>query len=81
MIGFTLVQGSDAFEFGSERVPRGLLRGKRANAKRYFSLRIEDSPQLAAENLQCQRPCLEKIIYPEVRINRDQKSAFLFSAM
>jgi hypothetical protein len=43
MIGFTLVQGSDAFE--------------------------------------CQRPCLEKIIYPELRIDPDQKSAFLFPAM
>jgi hypothetical protein len=37
-------------EFGSERIPRGLLRGKRANAERYGSLRIEDSPQLAAES-------------------------------
>ena len=36
-------------EFGSERIPRGLLRGKRANDERCYSLRIEDSPQLAAE--------------------------------
>jgi hypothetical protein len=27
-----------------------LLRGKRANAERYCSIRIEDSPQLAAES-------------------------------
>ena len=38
------------FEFGSERIPRSLLRGKRANAERYYSLRIEESPQLAAES-------------------------------
>jgi hypothetical protein len=38
------------FEFGSERISRGLLRGKRANAERCRSLRIEDSPQLAAES-------------------------------
>jgi hypothetical protein len=37
-------------EFGSERIPRSLLRGKRANAERYCSIRIEDSPQLAAES-------------------------------
>ena len=37
-------------EFGSERIPRSLLRGKRANDERYYSLRIEDSPQLAAES-------------------------------
>jgi hypothetical protein len=37
-------------EFGSERMPRSLLRGKRANDERYCSLRIEDSPQLAAES-------------------------------
>ena len=37
-------------EFGSERIPRSLLRGKRANAERYCSLRIEDSPQFAAES-------------------------------
>jgi hypothetical protein len=39
------------FEFGSELIPRSLLRGKRANAERFFSLRIEDSPRLAEESL------------------------------
>jgi hypothetical protein len=39
-----------ALEFGSERIPRSLLRGKRAHDKRYCSLRIEDSPQQAAES-------------------------------
>jgi len=39
-----------AIEFGSERIPRSLLRGKRANDERYCSLRIEDSPQQAAES-------------------------------
>jgi hypothetical protein len=37
-------------EFGSERIPRSLLRGKRANDERHCSLRIEASPQLAAES-------------------------------
>jgi hypothetical protein len=37
-------------EFDSERIPRSLLRGKQANAERYCSIRIEDSPQLAAES-------------------------------
>jgi hypothetical protein len=40
----------ERLEFGSERIPRSLLRGKRANDERYSSLRIEDSPQLAAES-------------------------------
>ncbi|MGA2331865.1 MAG: hypothetical protein ABSG75_08905 [Syntrophales bacterium] len=39
-----------SLEFGSERIPRSLLRGKRANAEQYCSLRIEDSPQLAVES-------------------------------
>jgi hypothetical protein len=42
--------GLKGFEFGSERIPRSLLRGKRANAERYCSIRIEDSPQQAAES-------------------------------
>ncbi len=37
-------------ESGSERIPRGLPRGKRANGEHYYSLWIEDSPQLAAES-------------------------------
>jgi hypothetical protein len=41
---------SGSSEFGSERIPRSLLRGKRANDERHCSLRIEDSPQLAAES-------------------------------
>ena len=41
--------GIQFFEFGSERIPRGSLRGKRVNDERCYSLRIEDSPQLAAE--------------------------------
>jgi hypothetical protein len=41
--------GIQFFEFGSERIPRGSLRGKRANDERCYSLRIEDSPQLAVE--------------------------------
>jgi hypothetical protein len=40
------------FESGSERIPRGLPRGKRANWEHSYSLRIGDSPELAAENLQ-----------------------------
>jgi acyl-coenzyme A thioesterase PaaI-like protein len=42
--------GITTVEFGSERIPRSLLLGKRANDERYCSLRIEDSPQLAAES-------------------------------
>ena len=37
-------------EFGSERIPRCLLRGKRANTEWHLSLRIEDSPRLAVES-------------------------------
>ena len=37
-------------EFGSDRIPGSLLRGKRANDDRYCSLRIEDSPQLPPES-------------------------------
>ena len=37
-------------EFGSERIPRSLLLGKRANTKWYYSLRSEDSPRFAMEN-------------------------------
>jgi hypothetical protein len=32
------------FESGSERIPRSLLRGKRANGEHYYSLWIEASP-------------------------------------
>jgi hypothetical protein len=39
-----------AYEFGSERILRSLLRRKRANDERYCSLRIEDSPQLTADS-------------------------------
>jgi len=38
------------FESGSERIPRSLLRGKRANGEHYYSLWIEDSPQFTAES-------------------------------
>ncbi len=38
-----------AIEFGSERIPRSLLCGKRANTGQYYFLSIEDSPQRAAE--------------------------------
>jgi hypothetical protein len=38
------------FEFGSERIPRSLLRGKRANTKLYCSSRIEDYTRPAAES-------------------------------
>jgi len=31
-------------ESGSERIPRIVLRGKRASGERYYSLGIEDSP-------------------------------------
>jgi len=37
-------------ESGSERIPRSLLRGKRANGEHYYSLWIEDSPQFTAES-------------------------------
>ena len=40
--------GRDSFESGSERIPRSLLRGKRANGEHYYSLGIEDSPQFTA---------------------------------
>jgi len=43
---------SKVLESGSERIPRGLPRGKRANGEHHYSLRIGDSPQLAAESLQ-----------------------------
>jgi hypothetical protein len=51
-------------EFGSERIPRRLLRGKRANAEQYCSLRIEDSPQLAAESF---NPLIVFFIFDSVR--------------
>ncbi|MCK4469518.1 MAG: DUF4160 domain-containing protein [Desulfobacterales bacterium] len=38
----------------SERIPRSLLRGMRANLKIANFLTVEDSPQLAAGNLQNQ---------------------------
>jgi hypothetical protein len=38
-------------ESGSERIPRSVLRGKRANGEHNYSLWIEDSPQFTAENL------------------------------
>jgi hypothetical protein len=50
-------------EFGSERIPRSLLRGKRANAERYCSLRIEDSPQLAAESFNYRPPAPEAYLH------------------
>jgi hypothetical protein len=37
-------------ESGSERIPRGLLRGKRANGEHYYSLWIGDAPQVTAES-------------------------------
>jgi hypothetical protein len=37
-------------ESGSERIPRSLLRSKRANGEHYYSLWIEDSPQFTAES-------------------------------
>jgi hypothetical protein len=37
-------------ESGSERIPRSLLRGKRANGEHNHSLWIEDSPQFTAES-------------------------------
>jgi peptide deformylase len=48
--GYTLVE--ERIEFGSERIPCSMPRGKRANDERYCSLRIEDPPQLAVEYLQ-----------------------------
>jgi hypothetical protein len=43
------------FESGSERIPRSLLRGKRANGEHHYSLRIEDSPQFTAESFNIAR--------------------------
>jgi len=37
-------------ESGSERIPRSVLRGKRANGEHNYSLWIEDSPQFTAES-------------------------------
>jgi hypothetical protein len=37
-------------ESGRERIPRSLLRGKRANGEHNYSLWIEDSPQFTAES-------------------------------
>jgi len=42
--------GCDLLESGSERIPRGLPRGKRANDVQDPSLGIEDSPELAPES-------------------------------
>ncbi len=44
--------GIGVFESGSERIPRGLPRGKRANGEHYYSLWIEDSPQVYCGELQ-----------------------------
>jgi hypothetical protein len=41
---------TETTESGSERIPRSLLLGKRANGEHYFSLWIEDSPQSTAES-------------------------------
>jgi hypothetical protein len=49
------VKRNELIEFGSERLPRSLPRGKRTNAERYCSLRIEDSRQLAAESFNAER--------------------------
>jgi hypothetical protein len=38
------------FESGSERKHLRLLRGKQANGKHYYFLRIEDCPQFTAES-------------------------------
>ena len=46
--GYTIAK--ERIEFGSERIPCSTPRGKRANDERYCSLRIEDSPQHAAES-------------------------------
>jgi hypothetical protein len=40
------------FEFFSERIPRGLPRGKRANQDKSSTLGIGDSPELAPVSLQ-----------------------------
>jgi hypothetical protein len=40
-------------ESACERIPRGLARCKRSETTRLFLLRIEDSPQLAAESFNC----------------------------
>ncbi len=37
-------------ESGSKRISRSLLPGKRANGEHYYSLWIEDSPQLTAKS-------------------------------
>jgi hypothetical protein len=37
-------------ESGSERIPRGLIRVKRANGDHYYSLRIEDYPLFTAQS-------------------------------
>jgi hypothetical protein len=39
-----------AIESARERIRRGLPRGQRAKRNGFFLLRIEDSPQLAAES-------------------------------
>ncbi|MGZ6236396.1 MAG: hypothetical protein ACXWMJ_03640 [Syntrophales bacterium] len=56
MIVSTTEMPHPSSEFESERIPRSVLRrGKRANAKRYCSLRIEESQQLAAESFNTSR--------------------------
>ena len=50
VLGFIPVIAMRHIEFGSERISRSLLRGKLANTELYYSLRIEDSPRLAAES-------------------------------
>ena len=53
----------------SERIPRGLPRGKRATTKGFVPLRIEDSPQLAAEIFNSANETgrsLEKIVLKQI---------------
>ena len=57
-----------ALNQGSKRMPRGMPRGKRANGEHSYSLRIGDSPQLAAENLQ-----LTEVNVSGVMLERDSQ--------
>ncbi|MBN2287880.1 MAG: T9SS type A sorting domain-containing protein [Candidatus Glassbacteria bacterium] len=59
--GYSLIVCSGlppGFELNSERIPRGLPRGKRANINNQKISTIEDSPQLAAGSLQFRLPDL-----------------------
>ena len=63
-------------ESGSERIPRSLLRGKRANGEHYYSLWIEDSPQFTAESFNILSPSLFNIMQEFMKTYREELAEF-----